>query len=66
MPLPAPCIACPIDPVSVLGLLSQPCPWIIQPEVTSYLRCGDHCLPPTEVSSSTQDKSSDSWKLYGV
>ncbi|MEQ2210649.1 hypothetical protein XENOCAPTIV_017172 [Xenoophorus captivus] len=53
MPQPAPCLTSlvPIvDPVSVLGLLSQPCPWIIQPEVTSYLRCGDHCLPPTEVS----------------
>ncbi|MEQ2284276.1 hypothetical protein AMECASPLE_019906 [Ameca splendens] len=53
MPLPAPCLTSLvpiIDPVSVLGLLSQPCPWIIQPEVTSYLRCGDHCLLPTEVS----------------
>ncbi|MEQ2297079.1 hypothetical protein AMECASPLE_031008 [Ameca splendens] len=55
MPLPSLCLTSLvpfIDPVSVLGLLSQPCPWIIQPEVTclSYLRCGDHCLPPTKVS----------------
>ncbi|MEQ2285868.1 hypothetical protein AMECASPLE_036309 [Ameca splendens] len=27
-----------------------PSPWIIQPGVTSYLCCGDHRLPPTEVS----------------
>ncbi|MEQ2303658.1 hypothetical protein AMECASPLE_019266 [Ameca splendens] len=39
-----------VDPVSVLGLLSQPSPRIIQPGVTSYLCCGDHRLPPTEVS----------------
>ncbi|MEQ2314644.1 hypothetical protein AMECASPLE_014265 [Ameca splendens] len=53
MPLPAPCLTSLvliIDPVSVLGLLSQPCPWIIQPGVTSYLCCGDHRLPPIEVS----------------
>ncbi|MEQ2312960.1 hypothetical protein AMECASPLE_036720 [Ameca splendens] len=53
MPLPAPCLTplVPIvDPVSVLGLLSQPSPRIIQPGVTSYLCCGDHRLPPTEVS----------------
>ncbi|MEQ2242701.1 hypothetical protein ILYODFUR_038782 [Ilyodon furcidens] len=55
MPLTAPCLTSLvqiIDPVSVLGLLSQPSPWIIQPKVTclSYLRCGDHCLPPSEVS----------------
>ncbi|MEQ2297173.1 hypothetical protein AMECASPLE_032095 [Ameca splendens] len=55
MPLPAPCLTSLvqiIDPVSVPGLLSQPSPWIIQPKVTclSYLRCRDHCLPPTKVS----------------
>ncbi|MEQ2297624.1 hypothetical protein AMECASPLE_036498 [Ameca splendens] len=52
-PLIAPCLTplVPIvDPVSALGLLSQPSPWIIQPGVTSYLCCGDYRLPPTKVS----------------
>ncbi|MED6268723.1 hypothetical protein CHARACLAT_025258 [Characodon lateralis] len=40
------------DFLKAIVLLSQPSPLIIQPKVTclSYLLCGDHCLPPTEVS----------------
>ncbi|KAK5620108.1 hypothetical protein CRENBAI_001899 [Crenichthys baileyi] len=72
MPLPARCLTSLvpiIDPVSVPGLLSQPSPWIKSPasltcavEIPAYypLRF------PLRVSSSTQDKISDPWKLCGV
>ncbi|MED6278096.1 hypothetical protein CHARACLAT_020202 [Characodon lateralis] len=65
MPLRAPCLTSlvPIvDPVSALGLLS----------LESLLTCAVEipaCHPlrfPLWVSSSPQDKSSDSWKLCGV
>ncbi|MEQ2241920.1 hypothetical protein ILYODFUR_030345 [Ilyodon furcidens] len=53
LPLIIPCLTplVPIvDPVSVHGLLSLPSPHIILPGNSSYLCCGNHRLPPTEVS----------------
>ncbi|MEQ2292687.1 hypothetical protein AMECASPLE_025512 [Ameca splendens] len=75
MSLPAPCLTSLvpiIDPVFVPGLLSQPSPGLFSLKPPTSLTCTveiSACHPlrfPLWVSSSTQDKSSDSRMVRGV